>query len=67
MKHNKKATPKSNAPLGDVDDLDCIDCEAEFQDDASSRCVYSMRSCGHHCNHMLTHDTCCWCGEKVEV
>lgn len=20
--------------------------------------------CGHHCNHVWSHDECCWCGVK---
>lgn len=28
-------------------------------------CPESQRPCGHHCNHIWTHDACCWC--KVEL
>lgn len=25
-------------------------------------CPKSKRPCGHHCNHIWTHDACDWCG-----
>lgn len=25
-------------------------------------CPKSKRPCGHHCNHVWTHDECDWCG-----
>lgn len=28
-------------------------------------CPSSKRSCKHHCNHIWTHDKCCWCGQEV--
>lgn len=31
------------------------------EDDA---CPNSERPCGHHCNHVGTHDSCCWCGAE---
>jgi hypothetical protein len=27
-------------------------------------CPLSQRQCGHHCNHVWTHDLCCWCGKE---
>lgn len=24
-------------------------------------CPKSKRSCGHHCEHSWSHDSCCWC------
>lgn len=27
-------------------------------------CPKSLRPCGHHCNHVWTHDSCDWCGEE---
>jgi len=43
---------------------DCVPCE---QDDPRGECPASKRTCGHHCNHIWTHDKCDWCGlEEVE-
>ena len=25
-------------------------------------CNMSHRGCGHHCNHLDSHEECCWCG-----
>ena len=27
-------------------------------------CPKSERECGHHCNHSLEQDECCWCGKE---
>lgn len=27
-----------------------------------NECPKSKRACGHHCNHVWTHDACDWCG-----
>ena len=27
-------------------------------------CPASKRPCGHHCNHVWTHDACDWCGKE---
>lgn len=27
-------------------------------------CPKSKRPCGHHCNHVWTHDACDWCGKE---
>jgi hypothetical protein len=29
-----------------------------------NECPASKRPCGHHCNHVWTHDTCDWCGKE---
>ena len=39
---------------------DCINCDEEFHE----QCPQSKRECGHHCNHVWTHDECCWCGKE---
>lgn len=36
----------------------CLTCNESI----SEVCPASKRSCGHHCNHLWTHDQCCWCG-----
>lgn len=28
----------------------------------TDECPKSKRPCGHHCNHVWTHDACDWCG-----
>jgi len=27
-------------------------------------CAKSERPCGHHCNHIHSHDNCHWCGTE---
>lgn len=36
---------------------ECASC-GEGVDDV---CSASKRACGHHCNHIWTHDHCDWC------
>jgi hypothetical protein len=45
---------------------DCGTCGmgSAIEDD---KCSKSQRPCGHHCNHVWTHDTCDWCGNNFEV
>ncbi len=40
---------------------DCVSCEEERP---LNECPHPQRPCGHHCNHMWTHDACCWCEEE---
>lgn len=46
----------------------CISCEQDPAPDDpvdyDNKCAKSKRACGHHCNHLWTHDECCWCGYK---
>lgn len=43
--------------------LICVEIAAGEKLDAEDReCPESLSACGHHCNHVLTHDACCWCG-----
>ena len=44
-----------------VDEGECGTC-GEGEEFAKDECPKSQRSCGHHCNHSWTHDSCCWCG-----
>ena len=44
------------------DDVSCISCE---QGMPKGECVTSKRECGHHCNHLWSHDKCDWCGAYV--
>ena len=49
-------------------DDDCVTCTEivpglELPID---KCRFSERGCGHHCNHVWTHDTCCWCHYEYE-
>lgn len=43
-------------------DDECDSCESEHL--FNLMCQESKRSCGHHCDHVGTHDACCWCGEE---
>lgn len=38
---------------------ECFGCS---EGDPINECPSSQRSCGHHCNHIWTHDHCHWCG-----
>jgi len=40
-------------------DNECLSCEENAED----QCLKSQRECGHHCNHVWSHEECCWCGE----
>lgn len=42
-------------------DKECISCEEE---QPFNECPKSKRNCGHHCNHVWSHDSCCWCGKE---
>lgn len=42
-------------------DSECGSCGEEVDD----ACPKSQRPCGHHCNHIWTHDHCHWCGWEV--
>lgn len=37
---------------------ECGSCGEAFED----KCSKSQRPCGHHCNHIWTHEHCDWCG-----
>jgi hypothetical protein len=48
-------------------DEDCFSCEEDCDpnnpiDYDNYKCSKSKRECGHHCNHVWTHEECCWCG-----
>ena len=32
-----------------------------------NECPESKRPCGHHCNHVWTHDQCDWCGKHFDA
>jgi hypothetical protein len=49
---------KGEATIG----RDCIAC-GEGQPEGE--CPKPHSRCGHHCNHLWTHDACCWCGLEV--
>ena len=40
---------------------DCLSCGEGLP---ANECDKSDRNCQHHCNHMWTHDHCCWCGKS---
>lgn len=42
---------------------ECFSCGEE---DPLNECPSSRRECGHHCNHIWTHDYCDWCGFEIE-
>ena len=42
---------------------ECISCDEELP---KNECSNSKRNCGHHCNHVWTHDECCWCGKEFK-
>jgi hypothetical protein len=44
----------------------CICCEESDPDELGGDfvCPQSKRPCGHHCNHVWSHEICCWCGKE---
>lgn len=51
-------------------DIICDSCEEDPEPDNPEdvdnyKCPNSKRPCGHHCNHIWSHDTCCWCGIEL--
>ena len=56
------------------DDCDCLppysDCThgpskcGSCGESPENECPDSKRPCGHHCNHVWTHDACDWCGQE---
>lgn len=50
-----------------VDLLDTVledECGSCGEGPPLHECPKSKRACGHHCNHVWTHDACDWCGEE---
>jgi predicted Zn-dependent protease with MMP-like domain len=47
-----------------IEQDDCITCGGS-SDAVQDRCRKSKRACGHHCNHIWTHDICHWCGLEI--
>jgi len=44
---------------------ECGTCgEGDFP---QGECPESKRPCGHHCNHVWTHDQCDWCGKHFDA
>jgi len=42
------------------------ECASCGEGDPRNECPQSKRPCGHHCNHVWTHDSCDWCGFTYE-
>ena len=52
------------SPLYDLRyQAECYSCEEGLDMD---ECQSSMKPCGHHCNHVWTHDVCDWCDWHYE-
>lgn len=55
---------------GCANQIESSGTEAQLDDECGScgegiptkECPKSKRPCGHHCNHVWTHDACDWCG-----
>ncbi len=45
-----------------TDDDECYSCGEGIEE----ACPKSARACGHHCNHIWTHDECDWCELVLE-
>lgn len=43
---------------------DCADCANKRMGYDDDQCHKSQKSCGHHCNHSWSHDSCCWCSAE---
>lgn len=47
------------------DETACLSCGEDPS--PMDPCPISERPCGHHCNHIWTHDCCHWCnGEFID-
>jgi hypothetical protein len=46
---------------------ECVSCGEYFGDADIEYCPKSQRKCGHHCNHIWSHDACDWCGFDVSA
>lgn len=42
------------------------ECYSCGENDPLNECPNAERICGHHCNHIWTHDLCDWCGIVLE-
>lgn len=40
------------------------ECGSCGEGSPNGECPKSKRPCGHHCNHVWTHDACDWCGKE---
>jgi hypothetical protein len=45
---------------------ECISC-GDPENFPKGECPKSQRACGHHCNHIDSHDNCHWCGFKEPI
>lgn len=43
---------------------DCADCTNRRMGHDVDVCPHSKKTCGHHCNHSWSHDSCCWCSAE---
>jgi hypothetical protein len=50
-------TPSDDSCPHEQYDQNCISCGEQEE----TSCPKSERECGHHCNHVWSHDKCCWC------
>lgn len=57
-------TSDPESPDVELLDVECVPCG---EGDPVGECPESRRPCGHHCNHIWTHDSCCWCGADAWV
>lgn len=46
-----------------IESDECYLCGGEAEDE---KCEHSERNCGHHCNHYVDGDGCCFCGAPPE-
>lgn len=44
-------------------DDECYSCG---EGDPLNECPQALLACGHHCNHIWTHDACDWCDYENE-
>ena len=59
------APDEALAAPADTEGGECGTCgEGDFP---QNECPESKRPCGHHCNHVWTHDQCDWCGKHFDA
>jgi len=42
------------------------DCDSCGEGEPLNECPRSKRPCGHHCNHIWSHDCCHWCATEYD-
>jgi len=66
MEPSERARSAAQSNLGGYQGIVEKDCDSCIHSEAygTDYCPESRRACLHHCNHIVSHDSCDWCGFK---